>query len=350
MTSRPSTPQSNDPAISPTQPISPFTPAGEPADGSVAAYGDPVDGLVRAAVADRPLDEVARLITLLEQSPLYARATADALRAVGVHRSVDDVTRLVVLLTRPPRDASGADEAIRAAAESRPVEEVTRLMALLQQAPLEPHCGQEAVRAAATGRPVEELVELIGRLAEERSGTHPPRPADAAEPDGPPQAAAPVAADGTPVPGTARARLRGAPPAWLVRLAAVALFLCAVAYFPVHQDGVSLRRYGLVLGLAGLCLLLGLLVTVRPTAAVLTLAVLVPAALAAAQLYAARFDAGRLSRALDLTLAPAWAAGPAAVCAALAALIALVVRPAAAPPAGLNPAERLPAEAQRTAN
>ncbi|PWI20426.1 hypothetical protein DI272_11735 [Streptomyces sp. Act143] len=297
--------------------------------------------MVRAAVADRPLDEVAQLITLLEQSPLYARATADALRAVGVSRSVDDVTRLVVLLTRPPRDASGADEAIRAAAESRSVDEVTRLMALLQQAPLEPHCGQEAVRAAATGRPVTDLVELIGRLADERGGTPPPQPEAAADP---------VPLEETPVRRPARVRFRSAaPPAWPARLAALALFVCAVAHVPAHQDGVSLRRYGFVLGLSGVCLLLGLLVTLRPTAPVLTGAVLVPAALAATQLYAARFDSGRLSQALDLTFAPAWAAGLAAVCAALAALTALVVR-LASPPPRLIAAERLPAEAQRAAD
>ncbi|KUN30194.1 hypothetical protein AQJ23_05625 [Streptomyces antibioticus] len=343
MTSSPSTPQSNEPAISVTEPTSPFTPTGDRGDGSVPAYGDPVDGLVRAAVADRPLDEVAQLITLLEQSPRYARATADALRAVGVNRSVDDVTRLVVLLTRPPRDASGADEAIRAAAESRPVEEVTRLMALLRQAPLEPHCGQEAVRAAATGRPVEDLVQLIGRLADERGGPHPQQPEETAVIPAAPR-------EGTPVPGTARVRFRGAtPPAWPGRLAALALFVCAAAFFPAHQDGDSLRRYGFVLGLSGLCLLLGLLVMLRPTAPPLTLAVLVPAALAATQLYAARFDSGRLPSALDLTLAPAWAAGLAAVCAALAALTALVVR-LASPTPRLNVTERLLAEAQRTAD
>ncbi|MFB6791993.1 hypothetical protein ACFCWT_35640, partial [Streptomyces olivaceus] len=139
-------------------------PEADPAD---RAYGDPVGDLVRAAVADRPLEEVVDLITTLEQSPKYAQATVDALRAVGVNRSVEDVTRLVGLLTRPPRHPDSADEAIRAAAESRSVEDVTRLMGLLHRTSLEPHCGQAAVRAAATGRPVEELVELIGRLAED---------------------------------------------------------------------------------------------------------------------------------------------------------------------------------------
>ncbi|MEU5320984.1 hypothetical protein AB0G67_30125 [Streptomyces sp. NPDC021056] len=342
MTSPSSIPQSNDPAIPATEITGSLSPAPVAVGGRGSTYGDPVDGLVRAAVADRPLEEVAQLITLLEQSPLYARATVDALRAVGVNRSVDDVTRLVVLLTRPPRDVASADEAIRAAAQTRPVEDVTRLMALLQQAPLEPHCGQEAVRAAATGRSVEELVELIGRLAEERKGAPPPQTTEASadhmdEVDDAGRHRDPAAG-----PGLVRRR-PARPPVWPAGLTAVALFLCAVAHFPVHQDGVSLRRYGLVLGLAGLCLLLGLLVAVRPAVPVLAAAVLVPAALAAAQLYASRFDSGRLSAALDLTLAPAWVAGLAAVCAALAALAALVVRLASHTP-GRSAADRLLAE------
>lgn len=337
MTSPTSTPQSNDPAIPATQNAGPLSPA-PVVGGSGSAYGDPVDGLVRAAVADRPLEEVAQLIALLEQSPLYARATVDARRAVGVNRSVDDVTRLVVLLTRPPRDGASADEAIRAAAETRPVEDVTRLMALLQQAPLEPHCGQEAVRAAATGRPVEELVELIGRLAEERKGTPTPQATEPAVP------ADDADQDGNPADLSALVHPRPAgPPVWPGHLTAVALLLCAAAHFPVHQDGVSLRRHGLVLALSGLCLLLGLLVAVRPAVPVLAAAVLVPAALAAAQLYASRFDSGRLSGALDLALAPSWIAGLAAVCAALAALTALVVRLASHTP-GRSAADRLPVE------
>ncbi|NNN30810.1 hypothetical protein HLK59_10615 [Streptomyces sp. S3(2020)] len=298
-----------------------------------------MDGLVRAAVADRPLEEVAQLITLLEQSPLYAGATIDALRAVGVNRSVDDVTRLVVLLTRPPRHGTSVDETIRAAARNRPVEDVTRLMALLRQAPLDPHCGQEAVRAAATGRSVEELVELIGRLSEERKGTPSPQATEPAETADDMDDAG-QDRDPADLTGLVRRRPAG-PPRLPGRLTVLALLLCAAAHFPVHQDGVSLRRYGLVLGLSGLCMLIGLLVAVRPAVPVLAAAVLVPAALAAAQLYASRFASGRLSGALDLTLAPAWAAGLTAVCAALAALTALVVTLASHTPAR-SAADRLP--------
>ncbi|CCK25271.1 putative membrane protein [Streptomyces davaonensis JCM 4913] len=298
MTTRSSTPTSQDPDI----PSAPPEPVGQ----------DPVGGLLHAAVADRPVEEVAQLITLLERSPEHARATLEALRAVGVDRSVEDVTHLVGLLTRPPRTADSADETIRAAAERRSLEDVTRLVALLHRTDLEPHCGQEAVRAAATGRPVEELVELIRRLTEERE--RPPLPEPPPEP---------------PVAGLAPRSLTPGqpprPPTWPGRLTVAALVVCAVACFPLGRDGSSLRVYALALGMSVACLAVALLLTLRITAPVLAGAVLVPAALAAAQLLDGRLPSTGLSRALDLTLAPAWAAGPAAVCASLAALTALLV-------------------------
>ncbi|MGP2436300.1 hypothetical protein [Streptomyces sp. JW3] len=357
-------------------------PAGRPGpDPDPAAYGDPVGDLVRAAVADRPLEEVVSLITMLEQSPQYAQATLDALRAVGVNRSVEDVTRLVGLLTRPPRHADSADEAIRAAAESRPVEEVTRLMALLHRTPLEPHCGKEAVRAAATGRPVEELVHLIGRLAEERPDRlgEPGERSARAPGDGAGEPAGSRPAEETPRPGgglgaaltgagrKSRDHVRGArriraaaarqsPPEHAEQrrdgraaerparqpmsrvaslttwLAVVVLAGCGVAFFPLHADGASARVYGAALALSALCLLLALVMSVRPFVAVLAAAVVGPAALAAARLYAMTAAESRLDRLMDLTLAPAWVALAVAVAASLTALTALCVRVAALVP------------------
>ncbi|MEW2560566.1 hypothetical protein [Streptomyces griseorubiginosus] len=311
MTTGPSAPHPNDPAI----PIEP-------------SYGDTVGDLVRAAVADRPLEDVVHLITLLEQSPQYAQATAAALRAVGVDRSVEDVTRLVSLLTRPPRDPDSADEAIRAAAESRPVAEVTRLVSLLNRAELEPHCGQEAVRAAATGRPVEELVELIGRLAEERPARlahEPSEPLLAAE--SPPEYELPVAnVFPAPPPHPPALRRPARTPAWPGRLAALALLVCAVLCFPAHRDGASLPVYGFALGVSALCAALALLLAIRPAVPLLALAVVLPAGVAAGQLLDGRFRSAGLSQALELPFAPAWIAGTAAVCASLAALTALVVQ------------------------
>ncbi|MHC3467084.1 hypothetical protein ACYF6T_00045 [Streptomyces sp. 7R007] len=290
-------------------------------------------------MADRPLEEVARLITLLEESPQYARATVDALRAVGVDRSVEDVTRLVALLTRPPRDADSADEAIRAAAEFRPVEEVTRLMGLLHQSSVEPHCGQEAARAAATARPVEELVELIGRLSEERDAqVHddplPPPEADPMTTFTEPEHVDPVDEDSRAPRRLARPPERPAPRrlSWPSLIAAGALLLCAMLWFPLRRDGAPAAAYGALLGVSVLCAVLAVLLTRRPALPVLAVAVVVPALLAAGQLYEGRFHSARVSQALDLTLAPAWAAGLAAVCASLAALTALLVRLATQPP------------------
>ncbi|MFG2455865.1 hypothetical protein ACGFWE_02140 [Streptomyces sp. NPDC048523] len=311
------------------------------------SYGDPVGDLVRAAVADRPLEDVVHLITLMEQSPQYAQATAAALRTVGVDRSVEDVTRLVALLTRPPRDADSADEAIRAAAESRPVEDVTRLVALLNRSELQPHCGQEAVRAAATGRPVEELVELIGRLATET----PPQPSyEAHDPYGEewrPEAEMPgpgaFPAPPPHPPASARPRRTSV---WPARVAALALLVCGVLCFPAHPGGASPQVYGFVLGVSALCVLLALL-TLRPVLAVLALAVVVPAGIAAGQLLDGRFRSAGLARAVELPLAPAWLAGTAAACASLAALTALVVHLASPAPARSGPTERRIVEALR---
>ncbi|GAA3964812.1 hypothetical protein GCM10022384_15850 [Streptomyces marokkonensis] len=350
----------------------------EPAapDGAVREYGDPVGDLVRAAVADRPLEEVVDLIMMLERSPQYAQATIDALRAVGVNRSVEDVTRLVGLLTRPPRQSNSADEAIRAAAECRSVEDVTRLMELLHRTPLEPHCGQEAVRAAATGRPVEELVQLIGRLAEDglaRADSPDARRLRAAldgtgEDDGPEPPARPAglagafaAADRRGREGgrrgrgrrrtprrerererdedrasrdhaphdhdhdrTARRSARGA--AWPTWLTVAVLAGCGVAYFPLHQNDASARAYGAALGLSALCLVLALLLTVRPAVPLLAAAVVAPAALASAKLYGSATPSTRVSEAVDLTLAPTWIAVAVAVLTSLIALTALCVR------------------------
>jgi len=327
MTTGPSAAHPNEPGI----PIEP-------------SHGDPVADLVRAAVADRPLEDVVHLVTLLEQSPRYAQATAAALRAVGVDRSVEDVSRLVTLLTRPPRDVDSADEAIRAAAESRPVEDVTRLVALLNRSEVQPHCGEEAVRAAATGRPVEDLVELIERLAVEQGLAQPPFQEES-RPDELWQAAG-----GLPVPPLPRSapRRAGRKPVWPSRLAALALLACGLLCFPAHRDGASLRVYGFAVGVSALCVVLALLLAIRPAVPVLALAIVVPAGLAAGQLFDGRFHSASLSRALDLPLAPSWLAGTAAVCAALTALTALVVHLASPPPESML-TQRPLAEAVREA-
>ncbi|MFI6475132.1 hypothetical protein ACIBL5_33295 [Streptomyces sp. NPDC050516] len=342
-----------------TQPVEDAAPA-QPAEdaGPVvgkpgSAYSSPVDGLVHAAVADRPLEEVVQLITLLEQSPEYARATVDALHAVGMDRSVEDISRLVALLTRPPRSPDSADEAIRAAAECRPVEEVSRLMALLHRSPLERHCGEEAIRAAATNRPVEDLVQLIGRLAEEKH-VDAPQPAARAsalasasdDPDAAllyvdPPADLPMVPRGAPadvfVPaaarrGRAQTQGSGTPRAWPRWLTSLALVVCSLAYLPLHRGGASLGSAGIDLGVSGLCFLLAVALAFTGSPVVLALGVLVPAALASVQLLEGQLHSRALSSALAITAAPSWVAGLAAVIAVLPALMAVLAYIAAVQP------------------
>ncbi|MDX2597620.1 hypothetical protein PV343_36030 [Streptomyces sp. WI03-4A] len=345
-------------------------------------HGDPLHGLVHTAVADRPLEDVARLITLLERSPEHARTTADALRAAGVDRPVEDVSRLVDLLTRPPRDSRSADVVIRAAAECRPLDEVTRLMELLHRTRVEPHCVRAAVEAVAVNRPVEELAELIARLAADGAPpAHAPLPAPpeeaaahAVEPPPAPGPAAVVEPDDTPRPrrrhgaervkqaksakdprtatdsrdpktGKGKAdktersgrsgrsdKAAGAAktskaPLLLARGAGLLAFVCGVAHAPRYGVALPQNVLQTTLLVSGLCVVLALAMpsrTVRGRLAAATATLVVTAAFALGPVIGGRFglpDPAQLQAAM---VAPPWIAGTAAAAAALAALALLL--------------------------
>ncbi|MFF4764210.1 hypothetical protein [Streptomyces sp. NPDC001292] len=304
MTTRSSPSQSNQAVIEFTDEIHWSGPPGGMVGGGEGAAGDPVGGLVRAAVDDRPLEEILRLVILLEESPEHAEAVRHALRAVALNRPVEDVARLVAELTRPPRPADSADDTIRAAVGGRCVEDVTRLVALLHRPPQLPHCGRAAIRAAAAGRTVEDLVELIGRLAQERHD----------EPGATPGAAAELEAVG---------ERAGRPAFWPGWIAAAALAVCGVAYFPLRWQGVPLFVCFLALTVSGLCGLLALLLALRAGVVALVAGAVVPAVLAGVGYVEGRFVPAQVSRALAITVAPPLSAGLTAVCASLASLAAL---------------------------
>lgn len=322
-----------------TVPLSPVTPpapvpdpdaAAVPSGETAPAYPDPVDGLIREAAANRSLEDVARLVALLEQTEDGREAAADVLRVVGAGRPLEDVSRLVAVLSGPPHDAQHADHMIRAAVESRSVEEVARLMALLFRPPLEPHCGDEAVRAAATHRPVEEVVELVERLARLRAVPAAPSASapQSAEPPTPYPADPELRSAPAPLAPPARASARSARRSdavvpWTAWAAALALTLCGVAHVLVRRDGLPTAVLAVALTSCGLCLLSALLLLRRPTLRLLAAAVVVPAALAGAQLLAPRIGVAELSRATEATLAPQWLAAPTAAAAVLALLVAL---------------------------
>ncbi|MFI1532862.1 hypothetical protein [Streptomyces anandii] len=335
MTTRSSPPQSDQSVIAFTEEIHWAGPPGGLVGGGEGDLGDgdAVRGLVRAAVGDRSLEEVVRLVTLLQDSPDYPGAAGHVLRAVAVDRPVEDVARLVAELTRPPRAADSADDTIRTAVASRCVEDVSRLVALLHRAPQQPHCGREAVRAAAAGRPVEELVELIGRLT--RDVCH--RPPHRGTGDGPvaivPGLQAPShLPDATPTaPFQAAERMVRAgstepsvrPLFWPSWLAAAALVVCGAAYFPLRRDGASPVVYVLTLAVSALCGALALLLALRAGVVVLVAGAVVPALLAGIGYFEGRFASAELNRSLAITVAPPWSAGLTAACASLACLAAL---------------------------
>ncbi|MET7323771.1 hypothetical protein ABZW13_24895, partial [Streptomyces sp. NPDC005549] len=144
----------------------------------------------------------------------------------------------------------------------------------------------------------------------------------------------------------ARRAARG--PVWPAWLTVAVLAGCGVAYFPLHRGDASAPAYGVALGLSALCLVLALLLTLRPAVALLAAAVVGPAALAAAKLYGSATPSARVSPVTDLTLAPVWIAVAVAVVASLVALTALCVRVAAPASARRRPARSV-AVASRTA-
>ncbi|MET9057780.1 hypothetical protein ABZX99_08190 [Streptomyces antibioticus] len=267
---------STHPATARAVPPLPGTPT-----AAATPYPDPVDGLLHAAAAHRPLEDVARLITMLEQSEECTDAAAGVLRAAGTTRSLEDVSRLVTVLSRAPHAADHTGHMIRAAAEHRPVEEVA---------------------------------ELVGRLTRERE-----REEEGRRPMGPPPTGAGIGASR---PG------RSDEPARATRwTAASALTVCGISHIPVHPDGVPLTALVIAWALSVLCLLAAVSLT-RGQAPLRTAAsvagVLVPLALLAAQLLSGRVAA--LAGLPEAALAPPWAGAATAVCAALTALCVLLVR------------------------
>ncbi|MGW1035702.1 hypothetical protein ACWD4Z_26375 [Streptomyces antibioticus] len=241
-------------------------------------YPDPVDGLLHAAAAHRPLEDVARLITMLEQSEECTDAAAGVLRAAGTSRSLEDVSRLVTVLSRAPHPADHTGHMIRAAAEHRPVEEVA---------------------------------ELVGRLTRERGR----------EQEGRPVGPSPTAADI----GASRPRRSDAPGPATRWTAASVLTACGISHIPVHPDGVPLTALVIAWALSVLCLLAAVPLSRGPVPTAAAVAgVLAPLALLAAQLLSGRVAA--LSGLPEAALAPPWAGAATAVCAALTALCALLVR------------------------
>lgn len=303
------------------------TPPAPPVEAAPDADGEAVEELIRCAVVSRPLDDVADLVTRLEQTPEGGRTASSVLRLAAVARSVDDVSRLVELLGPPEHPADRMDEAIRHAAEERPIPEVTRLVQLLSAPPHDPHSSAEAVQAAATSRSVEDLLQLIGSLREPA----PPAPAPAARPSMESVPPTPVSAPGEPArpaPGMAagvrypQKRRNGTTPlVWMRRAAGVLMLLCAVAHLPMDWSRGPAPGLPVAIGVSALCAAAGVVLWLSRSLYAAVTATLLAGALAVGHLVEDRLVSGDLAQVLRPTGVAAPLPTLSAVISALAALV-----------------------------
>ncbi|MFJ8828271.1 hypothetical protein ACIREE_41960 [Streptomyces sp. NPDC102467] len=296
-------------------------------DAPPDADGEAVEELIRIAVLSRPLDDIADLVTRLEQTPDGAPTAASVLRLAAVARSVDDVTRLVELLGPPQHPADHMDEAIRHAAQERPVPDVTHLVRLLSRSPHDPHSSAEAVHAAATSRSVEDLIQLIGSLGE-HSGNG--APVVSSTPAAPPAETAEHAE--TAEPETAaeashpqKNRNSSRPQMWLRRTAGVLMLLCAAAHFPMDWSQSSAVSVSAAIGVSAICAAAGIALCLSRSTAVAVAAALLAGALAVGHLMDDRLASGSLARVLQPEGVPAPLPALSAVIAALAALLVVAI-------------------------
>ncbi|MFJ9041774.1 hypothetical protein ACIRF8_35050 [Streptomyces sp. NPDC102406] len=326
------------PAVPPFEAAAPAeTQAHAQAQGDVEAEGnteggaEAVERLLRIAVESRPLDDIADLVTRLEQTPDGTPTAASILRLAAVTRPVDDVTRLVELLGPPEHPEDHMDEAIRHAAQQRPVPEVTRLIRLLSRSSHDPRTGSEAVHAAATSRSVEDLMQLIGSLDERRGGAPvvmstapvpetPPAPNPA--PAGPASAESGTTAEG------ARPRKRpdsATPQTWMRRAAGVLMLLCAAAHLPMDWSQGSAFGVSAALGVSAVCAAAGIALFVSGSLSVAVAGTLVAGALAVGHLLDGRLGSDTLSRVLRPEGVPAPLPTLLAVVATFAALLVVAM-------------------------
>uniref|UniRef100_UPI000EF5B45C hypothetical protein n=1 Tax=Streptomyces sp. E5N91 TaxID=1851996 RepID=UPI000EF5B45C len=316
------------------------------------------------------VEDVTRLVGLLTRPPRQSDSADEAIRAAAECRSVEDVTRLMALLHRTPLEPHCGQAAVRAAATGRPVEELVELIGRLAESghmrPERPDARR--LRADRDAADEDDGDGLVPRSAG-RGGTsagadrrgrerrRPPRPfrrgrdrdetraererdraRTARDRDRDRDRARAVREREARAVRDRAARRAARGPAWPAWLTVAVLAGCGVAYFPLHRGDASAPAYGAALGLSALCLVLALLLTVRPAVPMLAAAVVGPAALAAAKLYGSATPSARVTPVTELTLAPVWIAVSVAVAASLVALMALCVRVASQDSARRRPA------------
>ncbi|MET9423675.1 hypothetical protein ABZY06_23655 [Streptomyces sp. NPDC006540] len=262
------------------------SPTAAPAPG---AGGDqPAGDAARSCAAD-PAEEQAPNDS---EQPIHT-----LLWTAATERPVAEVAALVSRLKRTGEVDSPGDLALRAAAVSRPLEEVRQLVALLNEYPHPLHEADTTLRAAAVGRPIEDVVQLVNMIgtdaSEWRSAANeaaadddpsPPAGQDAARQEAPAAPQTPAAhtqpSKKTPWPMAAlNGALAAGPdghtvsPAMRSGLrwpAAAVLFACGLIHLPTDVAGLRSGGYAETLSIAVtvLCLIVAVWLAVRDTALV----------------------------------------------------------------------------------
>ncbi|MFJ8074277.1 hypothetical protein ACIQ7Q_10150 [Streptomyces sp. NPDC096176] len=255
--------------------VEPAPPAGPLQDGPVYDSEQPIQTLLWTAATERPIAEVAALVSRLKRTGEVDSPGDVALRAAAVSRPLEEVRELIALLKNEhPNDLHEAATTLRAAAVGRSIEDVVELVNMIGTDASEWQCppneaaaeGPEPLYEAAPARAPGATTEAAA------AGAPAPAPASAS-----PAAPAEQAKKPTPWPVVAlNSALAAGPsshtvsPAMGSQLrwpASLALFACGVIHLPTDVAGLRSGGYAETLSVAVmvLCLVVALWLAVRDT-------------------------------------------------------------------------------------
>ncbi|MEU9192352.1 hypothetical protein [Streptomyces hundungensis] len=292
--------------------------------------------VLRIAAMSRPLDEVASLAHLLNQTGEQPRPGDEALHMAAVSRPLDEVRELISLLKKPPHTDEEADMALRAAATERPVEEVAALIASLRPEADVPRAEPRPPQAVSLARfgpaaSAPPSPDAAPAPPPPDAAQVPPRPgmAPAPAPAPPPPSSAPGNRGQVPVAGEATAPAASRTPALRSVLrwpAAAALLLVGVIHLPTDimavRSGSTTTQASVVI--AAICLTLACLLALYDTVWAWALGAAAAVATAAAHSVGAGLNSVHLLRdSLGSTFTGATTL--AVLCAVVAAVLAATV-------------------------
>ncbi|MGW7467688.1 hypothetical protein ACWGJT_24170 [Streptomyces xantholiticus] len=232
----------------------------DPAEGAAPHDGEqPIHTLLWTAATERPVEEVAALVSRLTRTGEVDSPGGLALRAAAVSRPLEEVRQLVALLNEYPHPLHEADTTLRAAAVGRPVEDVVPLVNMIGT-----DAGEQrsAAKEAAVGGPPpcafaaldKEAGAVVAASAEpSQKSPWPVAALNGALADGP---------DSHTVSPALRSGLR--------RPTALVLFACGVIHLPADVAGLRSGGYADTLSVAvtALCLVVAVWLAARDTAPV----------------------------------------------------------------------------------